>query len=60
MTESYKNTAQLIGSKLKEFGKRIPETMQGFNQMGKATHADGAHAAKAAWPFMRRPASGLA
>ncbi len=46
MTESYKNTAQLLGGKLKEFGKRMPETMQGFNQMSKATHVDGALDAK--------------
>ena len=46
MTESYKEIARQIGSKLKEFGKSIPETMQGFNQMGKATHSDGALDAK--------------
>lgn len=46
MTESYKELARQIGSKLKDFGKEIPETMQGFNQMSKATHADGALSAK--------------
>lgn len=46
MTVSYKETAKEIGTKLKEFGKRIPETMQGFNQMARATHADGALDAK--------------
>ncbi len=46
MTEGYKETARQIGSKLKDFGKEIPETMQGFNQMSKATHTDGALSAK--------------
>lgn len=46
MSESYTELARQIGGKLKEFGKRMPETMQGFNQMSKATHADGALDAK--------------
>ncbi|MBN8502052.1 MAG: carboxymuconolactone decarboxylase family protein [Sphingomonadales bacterium] len=46
MTASYKQLARDIGSKLKEFSKEIPETMQGFNQMSRATHADGALSAK--------------
>lgn len=46
MSESYKDMARAIGGKLKEFAKEIPETMQGFNQMSRATHADGALSAK--------------
>lgn len=46
MTESYKEVSRQIGSKLKEFSRSIPETMQGFNQMSKATHDDGALSAK--------------
>jgi AhpD family alkylhydroperoxidase len=46
MTASYKELSRQIGAKLKEFGKSMPETMQGFNQMSKATHADGALTAK--------------
>jgi len=46
MTASYKEIARDIGAKLKEFGREIPETMQGFNAMSKATHADGALSAK--------------
>ena len=42
MTESYKKLATDLGSKLKEFRTELPETMAGFNQMSKATHADGA------------------
>lgn len=46
MTASYKDLAGQIGGKLKEFSKEIPETMQGFSQMSKATHGDGALSAK--------------
>lgn len=46
MSDSYKKLAADIGSKLKEFRNRIPQTMQGFNQMSQATHADGALSAK--------------
>ena len=46
MTASYKQLVTDIGGKLKELGKDIPETMQGFNQMSKATHSDGALSAK--------------
>lgn len=46
MTASYKQLATDIGGKLKEMGKAFPETMQGFQQMAKATHADGALSAK--------------
>ena len=46
MSGSYKDLSKQIGSKLVEFSKRIPETMQGFNQMSKATHGDGALDAK--------------
>lgn len=46
MTTSYKELAGQLGAKLKEFKQEIPETMQGFNQMGKATHSDGALSAK--------------
>lgn len=46
MTTSYKELAGQLGAKLKEFKQEIPETMQGFNQMGKATHDDGALSAK--------------
>ncbi len=46
MTTSYKQKVTDIVGKLKEFSKEIPETMQGFNQMAKATHGDGALNAK--------------
>lgn len=46
MSESYKKLATELGSKLKEFRTEVPETMAGFNQMAKATHADGALSAK--------------
>lgn len=46
MTASYKQLATDIGGKLKEMNKEIPESMQGFQQMAKATHADGALSAK--------------
>lgn len=46
MTASYKQLATDIGGKLKEMHKEIPETMQGFQQMAKATHAEGALSAK--------------
>jgi len=46
MTASYKQLASDIGGKLKEMNKEIPETMTGFQQMAKATHADGALTAK--------------
>ena len=46
MTASYKDLAGQISNKLKDFNKEIPETMQGFMQMSKATHADGALSAK--------------
>ena len=46
MTSSYKQLTGDISIKLKEFGKDIPETMQGFGQMAKATHADGALTAR--------------
>lgn len=46
MTSSYKDLAAQLGSKLKDFKQEIPETMQGFNQLGKAIHGDGALSAK--------------
>ena len=46
MTASYKELVLKTGGKLKEFSKDIPETMQGFSQMAKATHNDGALSAK--------------
>lgn len=46
MTASYKQLAANIGGKLKEMNREIPDTMQGFQQMSKATHADGALSAK--------------
>ena len=46
MTRGYKEKVTDIVGKLKEFGKEIPDTMQGFNQMAKATHGDGALSAK--------------
>ena len=38
----YQTIVQSITGKLKEFHKRIPDTMQGFNQLAKATHEEGA------------------
>ena len=46
MTASYKELAGELGGKLKELSREIPETMQGFSQMSKTTHADGALSAK--------------
>ena len=46
MASSYKQIVTDIGGKLKELNKEIPETMQGFQQMAKATHNDGALSAK--------------
>lgn len=46
MTNSYKQLGSDLGAKLAEFRREIPETMQGFNQMSKATHSDGALDAK--------------
>lgn len=46
MTDSYKQLVTNIGGKLKELHKEVPETMQGFTQMAKATHGDGALTAK--------------
>jgi AhpD family alkylhydroperoxidase len=46
MTSNYKQLTAEISSKLKEFSKEIPDTMQGFNQLAKASHADGALTAK--------------
>ena len=46
MTESYKDMVTALGAKLKEFRAAVPETMAGFNQLSKATHADGALSAK--------------
>lgn len=46
MTANYKELATQIGGKLKEFSREIPETMQGFMMMSKATHSDGALSAK--------------
>jgi len=42
MVTNYKQHTTEIGAKLKEFAKEIPDTMQGFNQMAKASHTDGA------------------
>lgn len=46
MTTSYKTLAADIGAKLKQFQKEIPDTMQAFNQMARATHGSGALDAK--------------
>ena len=46
MPSSYKELAGQLGTKLKDFKKEMPETMQGFNQMASATHSDGALSAK--------------
>ena len=42
MTTSYKELANQLSSKLKELRLEIPETTQGFYQMGKAIQGDGA------------------
>lgn len=42
MTTSYKELANQLSAKLKELRLEIPETMQGFSQMGKATQGDSA------------------
>jgi len=46
MTANYKQLTSDISSKLKEFSKEIPDTMQGFNQLAKASHTEGALTAK--------------
>lgn len=46
MTTSYKELTHELSAKLKEFKLEIPETMQGFQQMGKAVNGDGALSAK--------------
>jgi len=46
MTTNYKQLTSDINSKLKEFSKEIPDTMQGFSQLSKASHADGALTSK--------------
>lgn len=38
----YQTVVQDITAKLKQFHKHIPDTMQGFNQLAKATHEEGA------------------
>ena len=42
MSQSYKEVASTISAKLKNLRQEIPDTMQGFNQMAAATHAEGA------------------
>ena len=46
MSTSYKQVTAEISSKLKEFSKEIPDTMQGFNQLAKASHTEGALSSK--------------
>ena len=46
MSTSYKQVTTEISSKLKEFSKEIPDTMQGFNQLAKASHTEGALSSK--------------
>ncbi len=42
MTTAYKDIVHLINTKMKDFRKEIPETLQGFNMMAAATHHEGA------------------
>jgi AhpD family alkylhydroperoxidase len=44
--ENYKNLASEISAKLKEMHKEIPDTMAGFQQMGKPLNSDGALSSK--------------
>lgn len=46
MTASYKALASQLGEQVKTLHREVPDTMQGFMQMAKATHADGALTAK--------------
>ena len=46
MSTSYKQVTAEISSKLKEFSKEIPDTMQGFNQLAKASHTESALSSK--------------
>lgn len=46
MTGHFKELTQAISDKIKEFHKRMPETMSGFNQLAKQSHGDTALSAK--------------
>ena len=42
MSHNYQELASVIGSKVAELRREIPETMKGFGQMSRAAHHDGA------------------
>ncbi|SMF19370.1 carboxymuconolactone decarboxylase family protein [Pseudogulbenkiania subflava] len=42
MSHNYQELASVIGSKVAELRREIPETMKGFGQMSRTAHHDGA------------------